>query len=85
MKQSHLGLFIMASSIIIWFLAISTLFNYITKVLHPDHGFGEPIWVIDPVGFLIISVPLGITFFVGLVMVFDTMISEREQEIDRSP
>lgn len=85
MKQSHLGLFIMASSVIVWFLAISALFDYITKILHPDQGFGEPIWVIDPAGFLIISAPLGILFFIGLVMVFDAIIPKMEQGINRSP
>jgi hypothetical protein len=84
MKQSHIGLFIVIGSVIVWFLAISTLFNYITKVLHPDQGFGEPIWVIDPAGFLIISIPLGIVFFIGVVLYFDAIIPRMEQGMDRS-
>jgi hypothetical protein len=85
MKQSYLGLFVMSSSVIVWFLATSILFDYITKVLHPDQAFGEPIWVIDPGGFLLISVPLGIVFFIGLVVLFDDVIPKIEQEINRSP
>ena len=84
MKQSYIGLCIIFSSVITWFILTGMLFDYITKVLHPDQAFGEPIWVIDPAGFLYISVPLGIVFFIGVVVLFDAIIPKREQEIDRS-
>ena len=85
MKQSHLGLFMIIVSVVVWFLSISILFSYITNVLHPDQAFGEPIWVIDPVGFLLISIPLGIMLFIGFVLLFDAIIPKSEEEINRSP
>ncbi|TFG35026.1 hypothetical protein EU527_00015 [Candidatus Thorarchaeota archaeon] len=87
MKQSHLGLFIIIGSIIAWSLATSVLFDYITRVLHPNQAFGEPIWVIDPVGFLLISLPLGILLFIGVVILFDAIIpktKDREIEVLKS-
>ena len=53
-----------------WFLATILLFHYIVSVWHPDQGFGEPIWVIDPIGFMIISVPTGLVFFLGVIAFF---------------
>ena len=70
LKQWHSGLLLMLSSFVIWSLANSLLFHYIVNVLHPDQGFGEPIWVIDPIGFMIISVPTGIVFLLGLIAFF---------------
>ena len=49
------------------------LFDNIVNVLYPGEPFGEPIWVIDPVGFFIISVPLGIVFLLGTVAVFQDL------------
>ena len=60
----------MLSSFVVWSLANSLLFHYIVNVLHPDQGFGEPIWVIDPIGFMIISVPTGLVFFLGVIAFF---------------
>ena len=60
----------MLSSFVVWNLATIFLFHYIVNVLHPDQGFGEPIWVIDPIGFMIISVPTGLVFFLGLIALF---------------
>ncbi len=64
----------MIGSAIVWFVANAVLFDYIVNVLHPDLAFGEPIWVIDPLGFIIISVPTGIVFFLGLLAVFDDIL-----------
>jgi hypothetical protein len=64
----------MLSSFVIWNLATILLFHYIVNVLHPDQGFGEPIWVIDPIGFMIISVPTGLVFFLGLIAFFRDML-----------
>jgi len=83
-KQLHRGLFVTVGSIIVWFLANSILFTYITTVLYSNRAFGEPIWVIDLVGFLIVSVPLGTVFFIGIVMIFDAIIPRRELRADRS-
>lgn len=63
----------MVSSFVVWNLATSLLFDYIVNVLHPDQAFGEPIWVIDPIGFMIISVPTGLVFFLGSVAVFEDL------------
>ena len=60
----------MLSSFVNWSLASSLLFLYIVRVLHPDQAFGEPIWVIDPIGFMIISVPTGLVFFLGVIAFF---------------
>jgi len=60
----------MLSSFVIWSLANSLLFHYIVNVWHPDQAFGEPIWVIDPIGFMIISVPTGLVFFLGAIAFF---------------
>ena len=60
----------MLSSFMIWSLANSLLFHYIVRVLHPDQAFGEPIRVIDPIGFMIISVPTGLVFLLGLIAFF---------------
>ncbi|MHA2264379.1 MAG: hypothetical protein ACXAEN_18455 [Candidatus Thorarchaeota archaeon] len=55
----------MLGSFMIWDLSISLLFDHTVNVLHPDEAFGEPIWVIDPLGFMIISVPTGLVFILG--------------------
>ena len=60
----------MLSSFVNWSLASSLLFLYIVSALHPDQGFGEPIWVIDPIGFMISSVPTGLVFFLGVIAFF---------------
>ncbi len=60
----------MLSSFVAWFLANSLLFHYIVNVLHPDQAFGEPIWMIDPIGFMIISVPTGLVFLLGAIAFF---------------
>ena len=72
MKQWHVGLLLMISSFIVWNLATSILFDYIVNV-HPELAIGEPIWVIDPIGFLIISVPTGLVFLLGSVVVFEDL------------
>ena len=64
----------MLSSFVIWSLATSLLFHYIVSVWHPDQGFGEPIWVIDPIGFMIISVPTGLVFFLGVIAFFQDVL-----------
>ncbi|TFG33478.1 hypothetical protein EU528_00620 [Candidatus Thorarchaeota archaeon] len=66
----------MTSSFLVWFLAISLLFDYIVNVLHPDQAFGEPIWVIAPIGFFLISIPTGLVFFAGFVAIFWEMSSK---------
>lgn len=76
MKQSHIGLFLMISSFVVWNIATSILFDYIVNVLHPEQAFGEPIWVIDPVGFMIISIPTGLVFLLGALAVFGDMLSK---------
>lgn len=64
----------MLSSFVVWMLSISLLFDYIENVLHPDQGFGEPLWVIDPIGFMIISVPTGLVFLLGVLTVFGDLL-----------
>ena len=59
----------MVSSFIVWNIATILLFDYIVNV-HPELAIGEPIWVIDPAGFIIISVPTGLVFLLGSVAVF---------------
>lgn len=74
MRQARVGLLLMIGSAIVWFVANAVLFDYIVNVLHPELAFGEPIWVIDPLGFMVISVPTGIVFFLGLLAVFGDML-----------
>lgn len=57
----------MVSSFTIWLLATRLFFE--TNVF-------VPIWLIDPVRFMIISVPAGLAFFVGALAVFGDMLSE---------
>ncbi len=76
MKQLLIGLVLIVSSVLVWFFANALLFDYIVNVLHPDQAFGEPIWVIDPVGFMIISIPTGLVFFVGLVVILRDILSK---------
>ncbi|MDH4213953.1 MAG: hypothetical protein OEV85_08535 [Candidatus Thorarchaeota archaeon] len=78
MKQAHIGLLLMVSSFIAWNLATSFLFHYIVRVLHPDQAFGEPIWVIDPLGFMVISVPAGIVFLLGAIAVFSDILPKEQ-------
>ena len=74
MRQAHIGLLLMIGSAITWFMANAALFDYIVNVLHPELAFGEPIWVIDPLGFMIISVPTAIVFLIGLLAVFNDLL-----------
>ena len=76
LKQSIIGLVLIVSSVLVWLFANILLFDYIVNVLHPDQAFGEPIWVIDPVGFLLISIPTGLVFLVGLLAIFGEMSSK---------
>jgi len=59
----------MISSFLVWNVATSFRFWYVID-MYPELGIGEPIWVIDPTGFMIISVPFGLLFFVGFLAVF---------------
>jgi hypothetical protein len=63
----------------IWSLANSLLFHYIVNVLHPDQSFGEPIWVIDPIGFMIISVPTGLVFLLGAIALFSGCVTKNNE------
>ena len=67
----------MVSSFIVWNIATILLFDYIVNV-HPELAIGEPIWVIDPAGFMIISAPLGLVFFIGLLAVFGDLLPKKE-------
>ena len=58
-------------------LTISLRFWYVIDT-HPELGIGEPIWVIDPIGFMIISVPLGLVFFIGFLAVFGGLLPKHE-------
>ena len=78
MKQAIIGLVLMISSFLVWFIAIAILFDYNVNVLHPDHSSGEPIWNIDRVGFMIISIPTGLVFLVGLVVILRDIMSEAQ-------
>jgi len=78
LKQWYIGLLLMLSSFVVWNLATVFLFDYIVNVLHPDQGFGEPIWVIDPIGFMIISVPTGLVFLLGVLAVFRDLLPKEE-------
>ena len=69
----------MLGSFMIWSLANSLLFHYIVSVLHPDQAFGEPIWVIDPTGFMIISVPTGLVFFLGAIVFFSGCVTRNNE------
>ena len=72
LKQWHVGLLLMISSFIVWMLATPLRFWYVID-LQPELGIGEPLWVIDPVGFFVISVPLGLLFLLGAVVVFQDL------------
>jgi hypothetical protein len=65
----------MISSFVVWVLATSALFDYIIH-LYPEEPFGEPIWVIDLLGFLMISVPTGLVFLIGLIAVFGHILRD---------
>ena len=67
----------MFSSFIIWNLVTSFRFWYVSD-MHPELGIGEPIWVIDPIGFMIISAPLGLAFFIGLLAFFGDLLPKKE-------
>ena len=43
---------------------------------YPELGIGEPIWVIDPIGFIIISTSLGLVFFIGFLAVFGDVLQK---------
>ncbi len=66
----------MFSSFIVWRLATSLRFWYVID-LHPELGIGEPIWVIDPIGFMIISVTFGLLFFLGFLAFFGDLLPEK--------
>jgi hypothetical protein len=68
----------MVCSFIVWKLATSLRFWYVIDI-HPELGIGEPIWVIDPMGFMIISVPLGVLFFVGFLAFFGDLLPKQVQ------
>ena len=74
MKQAIIGLVLIINSVLVWLFANALLFDYIVNVLHPDQAFGEPIWVIDPVGFMMISIPTGLLLFVGLLAIFGDLL-----------
>lgn len=67
----------MVSSFIVWSLATSLRFWYVIDT-HPELGIGEPIWVIDSYGFWIISIPLGLLFFIGFVGFFGDLLPKQE-------
>ena len=67
----------MISSFIVWNLATSLRFWYVID-MHPELGIGEPIWVIDPIGFMIISAPLALVFFIGLLAFFGDLLPKKE-------
>lgn len=67
----------MASSFIVWMLATSLRFWHVIDI-HPELGIGEPIWVIDPVGFLIISAPTGLVFFIGFLAFVGDLLPKKE-------
>ena len=75
LKTWHKGLLLMVSSFIVWMLATSLRFWYVLDN-HPELGIGEPIWAIDPIVFMIISVPLGIVFFVGFLVIFGDILQD---------
>ena len=77
LKQWQLGLLLMVSSLVVWNLGTILLFDYIVNV-HPELAIGEPIWIIDPIGFMIISVPTGIAFFIGLLAFFGDLLPKKE-------
>jgi hypothetical protein len=77
LKQWLVGLLLMASSFIVWMLATSLRFWHVIDI-HPELGIGEPIWVIDPVGFLIISAPTGLVFFIGFLAFFGDLLPKKE-------
>ncbi|MFX1483874.1 MAG: hypothetical protein ACFFCP_11890 [Promethearchaeota archaeon] len=67
----------MVSSFIVWILVIPYRFWYVIDV-YPELGIGEPIWVIDPVGFVVISVPFGLLFFIGFLAVFGDLLLDQK-------
>ena len=76
LKQWIKGLLLMISSFFVWSLATSYRFWYVID-MHPELGIGEPIWVIDPIGFLIISVPFGFLFFMGFIAFFGGLLPRK--------
>ncbi len=67
----------MVSCFIVWNLATAFRFWYVLDI-HPELGIGEPIWVIDSIGFMIISVPLGIGFFIGFLAMFGDILKNEQ-------
>lgn len=65
-------------------LATSLLFDYIVS-MYSWEAYGEPIWVIDPDGFWVISGPTGLVFFIGLLAVFGDLLPKVEWMANRSP
>jgi hypothetical protein len=65
----------MVSIFIVWRLATSFWFWYVIDI-HPELGIGEPIWVIDPIGFMMISIPAAIVFLVGSLAVFGDILQK---------
>ena len=66
----------MVGSFTAWNLITSYRFWYVID-LNPELGIGEPIWVIDSYGFAVISVPLGIVFFIGFLAFFRELIPKK--------
>ena len=65
----------MISSLVVWLLALPLRFWYVID-LYPELGIGEPIWVIDPFGFWMISIPTGLVFLIGLLTVFRNILQK---------
>ncbi len=68
----------MVCSFIVWMLATSLRFWSVIE-MHPELGIGEPIWVIDPIGFWTISTPLGLLFFMGFLAFFGDLLPKQVQ------
>jgi len=63
----------MIASFVAWNLVTAYRFWYVIEI-HPELGIGEPIWVIDPIGFLVISAPFGLLFLIGFLAVFGDLL-----------
>ncbi|MFW9803608.1 MAG: hypothetical protein ACFFFC_13185 [Candidatus Thorarchaeota archaeon] len=68
MKQSHLGLFAIIASLFTWFILIGLRFDYLVNEVY-QRDPGEPLWVLDGLFFLIVTVSAGFIALLGLLAI----------------
>ena len=69
MKKLLTGMGLTSGSILLWIVLLGLRWDYVVNVMFPGEALGEPIWVHDPLGFWVISIPCGIMFLIGFYLI----------------